>query len=72
MICLTVKPACNPNSLKCMYTRRRNVRTIINEKEKFYFVFTRSCIANINICRPETNNEIEVCEICYAVLQTGG
>lgn len=70
VIHLTVKPACNPNSLNCIYTRRRNVRTIIIEKQQFYFVVARPCIAN-NICRPETNNEIERREICSAVLRMG-
>jgi hypothetical protein len=33
VIHLTVKPACNPISLNCIYARRKNVRTIIIEKQ---------------------------------------
>jgi hypothetical protein len=60
VIHLTVRPACGPNSLNCICARRRNLRTIIIEKQQFYFVVARSCLANRNICQSETNNEWRV------------
>ena len=74
VIHLTVKPACNPNSLNCVYTRRGNVRAIIIEKKKtvFFFVVLRSCLANKNVYRNETDNEIERCEICSVFVRMGG